>query len=121
MVLKVVSAIKQVLGAPQSGPAKAIHKDIKAEAKLGGKLFGPVPAGTVREFFCLDDKTWVWHEEWLDGGVRKMQTVHYNVGPEIILKRVNGGDQQSLSPQEVDNLLRAAELYRQYVVPAVYR
>ena len=37
------------------------------EAKIGGEIFGPVPQGTRREFFCLDERTWVWHEEWTDG------------------------------------------------------
>ena len=34
------------------------------ESEIGSELFGEVPKGHRREFFCLDEKTWMWHEEW---------------------------------------------------------
>ena len=43
------------------------------ESEIGGKLFGPVPAGHRREFFCLDEKTWIWYEEWRDE-TKKLQS-----------------------------------------------
>lgn len=43
--------------------AEAYREAIQEEAKVGAKVFGPVPAGVRREFFCLDERTWVWHEE----------------------------------------------------------
>ena len=39
---------------------------ITLESEIGSQLFGPIPEGHRREFFCLDEKTWIWHEEWLD-------------------------------------------------------
>ena len=36
---------------------------IELESEIGRELFGPIPAGHQRDFFCLDAHTWVWHEE----------------------------------------------------------
>ncbi len=33
---------------------------LRHEAKIGGELFGPLPQGGRREFFCLDEYTWIW-------------------------------------------------------------
>ena len=35
---------------------------ITLESEIGAELFGPVEKGRHREFFCLDEKTWIWHE-----------------------------------------------------------
>ena len=86
----------------------------RREAKIGGQLFGPVPKGHRREFFCLDERTWVWHEEWLQDGKRYSVTTHYNVRPEGVLKQ-QGGHYSRLSKQEARNLYRAATMYRQQV------
>jgi len=84
----------------------------RKEAKIGGQLFGPIPKGHRREFFCLDARTWVWHEEWLQDGQRQSVTTHYNVRPEGILKQ-QGGHYRRLTEQEAYNLYRAVTLYRQ--------
>ncbi len=39
----------------QDNFAKLQHQLLLQEAKLGGTLFGDVPAGHRREFFCLDE------------------------------------------------------------------
>jgi hypothetical protein len=67
--------------------AEAYSEAIREEAKIGGKLFGPVPQGTTREFFCLDPYTWVWHEEWTDDkGTYQVRTTRYDVRPNGIYK-----------------------------------
>ncbi|HEX7368512.1 MAG TPA: hypothetical protein VF261_02550 [Candidatus Saccharimonadales bacterium] len=90
---------------------------IHYEAKLGGELFGPVAEGGRREFFCLDEHTWVWHEEWIDGatGQRRALTTRYDVRPSGILKSQGGNSYQRLSPTEAKNFYRVVELYDQKV------
>jgi hypothetical protein len=95
----------------------ALHKRmLRKEAEIGGKLFGAVPEGHNRQFFCLDEHTWIWHEEWLDQtGQRRAVTTRYNVRPEGVLKQQNGHSYQRLTRQEAQNLYHAAELYDQRV------
>jgi hypothetical protein len=88
---------------------------IREEAKIGGQLFGPVPKGHRREFFCLDEHTWVWHEEWLQGGQRQVATTQYYVRPNGVLKAQGAQGYQPLNRDEARNLYRATELYRQRV------
>ena len=85
---------------------------LRSAAAIGGKLFGPIPAGHRREFFCLDKNTWIWHEEWIDSlGNRQVQTVRYDVRPDTILKTLDGSSYQSLSSTETQNLITAARNY----------
>ena len=96
--------------------SKAYRALINKEARMGGKLFGPVPATARREFFCLDAHTWVWHEEWVDSrGQRQIITTRYDVRPSGILKAQNNQYYQEVEPEEAQNLLKAA---RQYVAQA---
>jgi len=94
---------------------------IREEAKIGGELFGPIPAGHRREFFCLDEHTWVWHEEWLSNGQRQIVTTRYDVRPSGVLKLQGGKSYQRLSKQEAINLYRATELYGQRVTAEYQR
>lgn len=93
---------------------------IRREAKIGGKLFGPVAADGRREFFCLDEHTWVWHEEWTDkSGQKHIRTVRYDVRPSGVLKSVDG-HYSAVSPEETKKLYEAAKLYRQRVAGELY-
>lgn len=83
-------------------------------AKLGGGVFGPVPSGVRREFFCLDDRTWVWHEEWYDqSGQHHAITTRYDVRPDGILKSQGVNSYQRLSAEEERNFRSAVEIYTQ--------
>jgi hypothetical protein len=85
---------------------------MRAEAELGGQVFGPVPADRRREFFCLDKNTWIWHEEWLDQiGTRQSKTTRYDVRPTGILKAQSNGSYHAVSPEESENLIAAANIY----------
>lgn len=96
--------------------AEAYRQTIREAAKVGGKLFGPVPQGVRREFFCLDERTWVWHEEWKDAsGKDHIMTTRYDVRPNGIFKAQNGRAYQQLSKQEMKNLVNAAVKYRDEV------
>ena len=103
---------------PRSEQQRRIERErslIRREAKLGGQLFGPVPKGHRREFFCLDQHTWVWHEEWLSNGQRQVISTRYEVRPNGVLKLQEGQPYQRLTKNEARNLYRAAQLYRQVV------
>lgn len=86
------------------------------QARLGGELFGPVPKGVRREFFCLDKHTWVWHEEWKDEhGKRQALTTRYDVRPSGIVKSQGNSVYQALGEQELENFYAAVYLYGQRV------
>ena len=85
---------------------------MRREAELGGQVFGPVPQGRRREFFCLDKNTWIWHEEWSDSqGVRQSKTTRYDVRPTGILKAQANGSYHSVGREEARNLTEAARIY----------
>lgn len=91
------------------------------ESEIGGQLFGPVPAGHRREFFCLDDHTWIWYEEWLDDVKKKQSTtVRYEVSPTGILKVQEGARYNYLEGEELRNFGVAVRLYYEQVARKVY-
>ena len=92
------------------------RKLLRFEAEIGGRLFGPVPKGRSRQFFCLDEHTWIWHEEWQDKrGRRKSVTTRYDFRPTGVLKVQDGKVYQRLSKDEARNLYKALQLYGQRV------
>jgi hypothetical protein len=93
---------------------------IRHEARLGGQLFGPLPKGRQRQFFCLDEHTWIWYEEWSTKQGRRSVTTRYEVRPNGILKVQGDQPYQRLTRQEADNFYRAVRLYGQRV-SALYR
>ncbi|HSX30525.1 MAG TPA: hypothetical protein VLE99_01275 [Candidatus Saccharimonadales bacterium] len=92
-----------------------IHRSILRDAaRMGGTLFGPIPQGSRREFFCLDQHTWVWHEEWTDGsGMRHVRTTRYDIRPHGIFKAQDGLPYQPVSLEEAQHLRAATRQYRQ--------
>ena len=91
------------------------------EAILGGQIFGPPPQNGRREFFCLDEKTWIWHEEWIDAkGEQHSQTTRYEVRANGIVKRQNDGPYMLLSRTEADNLVKAAKRYKNEINVKLY-
>lgn len=94
---------------------------MRREAELGGQVFGPVPEGRRREFFCLDKNTWIWHEEWSDErGMRQSKTTRYDVRPSGILKAQSNGTYHKVSGEEASNLRAAAEVYIQRSLRELY-
>lgn len=89
--------------------------------QVGGQLFGPVKKGVRREFFCLDEHTWVWHEEWTDKTGRHTLTTRYDVRPNGVVKSQGNNEFHSLSRQEAQNLYNAVVLYYQQVMPELER
>ena len=95
---------------------------LRREAEMGGKLFGPIPEGHRREFFCLDSRTWVWHEEWRDEhGKHHAKTTRYDVRPTGILKAQDGLTYQQISQTEAENLQQAISLYKSQIIDTLYK
>lgn len=92
--------------------ADAYRRLLRREAKMGGELFGPIPAGHRREFFCLDERTWVWHEEWIDAqGKQHAATTRYDIRPQGVLKSQGAHAYQLVQGDELRNLYQAAQLF----------
>jgi hypothetical protein len=97
------------------------HNLIHYEAKIGGQLFGTIPKGARREFFCLDEHTWVWYEEGVTTtGKPFSSTTRYDVRPNGVLKSKDGQAYQQVNPREAEHLRQAANLYYQRVSREIY-
>lgn len=95
---------------------------IELEAEIGGKLFGPIPAGHKREFFCLDDQTWIWHEEWVNHDKqRQVTSTRYEIHDNGILKAQDGKVYKFIEGEELRNLVVAIRLYYEAVSRGIYR
>ena len=106
----------------QTVQADLSRKLIRREAELGGQLFGDIPKGHRREFFCLDSHTWIWHEEWIDSyGGLQTTTTRYEMRPNGVLKSQNGSGYRTITRAEADNLRTAIEMYRDRVVKPLYK
>lgn len=94
---------------------------ISQESKIGAQLFGPVPAGHRREFFCLDDTNWIWHEAWKDEkGADTETTVRYEINQHGILKVQEGARYSYLEGQELSNFVEAVKAYHEQVIRTIY-
>ncbi len=113
--------IHQVSQRHQNKTAQLLRDLLHREAKIGGQLFGATPKGGRREFFCLDENTWVWHEEWTDeNGSLCHQTTRYDVRDSGVLKAQDGQPYRFITPAEAHNLLAAAKLYRRRISQELY-
>lgn len=112
-----MNLLSKVMAQKKAQRRAEIQRDLlHFSGRLGGQLFGAVPKGHRREFFCLDRHTWVWHEEWTDkNGQHQAVTTRYDIRPTGILKSQNGKSYQRLSVSEARNLYKAALLYEEKV------
>ena len=119
---KVFSSGKNRLATTDEQKKTAIFRSmLRREAEIGGSLFGPIPAGGRREFFCLDESTWIWHEEWIDAnGEKQIKNTRYDLRPKSILKAQNGQGYQMVSLEEAKNLQTAINLYVKRVKAELY-
>lgn len=95
---------------------------IRLESEIGRELFGPIPDGHRREFFNLDDETWVWHEEWNDAVTGKHQevTTRFETHPNGILKVQDGQPYRFIEGEELQYFVKATQLYYERVMTEVY-
>jgi len=104
--------------APKQRSAREL---LAIESAIGATLFGEIPAGHRREFFCLDKDTWIWHEEWLDEKrVRHQVTTRYEAQEKGVLKVQEGARYEYISGEELQHMLRATALYYERVARDVY-
>ncbi len=116
MLAKQISAQKH-----EQREATLYRNLMRHEARIGGTVFGAVPKDRRREFFCLDEHTWVWHEEWTDkNGQHQVVTTRYDVRPSGIVKSQNGSHYQSVNADEAKRLFKAAQLYKQKINQEIY-
>lgn len=104
-------------------PLKSLTKRelLQLESEIGRQLFGEIPKGHSREFFHLDDKTWIWHEDFIDtNGKKQTATTKYEITEAGVLKVQEGARYSYLEGQELDNLLVAIQLYYEKVMRNVY-
>ena len=120
MLKKILYATK-VAKTPEERAAKLQRDLMRHEARIGGQLFGPVPQGGRREFFCLDEHTWVWYEEWTDAkGSKQTRTTRYDVRPSGIVKAQDGRAYQPVSDQEALRIRDAVNVYERRVMAEIY-
>lgn len=93
---------------------------IAKESKIGRKLFGPVPRGHNREFFCLDEYTWIWYESWVENGRKIDRTTRYEIHPNCVLKIQDGEPYKEVTGEELYNLVIATRQYFATVADKVY-
>lgn len=120
-----MSILKRALGKIVSKQQPAILSDrdfIRAESKIGGQLFGPIPKGHRREFFCLDEHTWVWYESVIDPMTKKESavTTRYEIRGDRIIKIQDGQPHKYTSIEETRNLVTAMENYFRLVTKHIY-
>lgn len=116
---------------PENGKSRSVSPQrlaskerelIRKEAQVGASVFGQVPKGHHREFFCLDRSTWVWFEEWYDVNYKtnKNMQVRYEFQDRGVLKTVDGVHLGYVEGQELSRLLEAIRSYHDKVAVEVY-
>lgn len=95
---------------------------LRQESKVGGSLLGNIPAGHQRDFFCIDQYTWVWTEQWNDPQTKQPQrmVVRYEFQPNAVLKYVNDQPRGHVVGKELANLVKAMKAYAPAVATQVY-
>lgn len=91
------------------------------ESEIGAQIFGPIPAGVRREFFCLDDHTWIWHEEKMDKKNPQSNTIRYEINEHGVLKVQEGARYSYLEGEEFNNFAVAVRMYYEQVARRVYQ
>ncbi|HET8884676.1 MAG TPA: hypothetical protein VFM68_04370 [Candidatus Saccharimonadales bacterium] len=96
---------------------------IQLESEIGATLFGPIPHGHRREFFCLDENTWIWYEEGPNPttGAHEEVTTRYEVHDNGILKVQDGSRYTFIEGAELDNLVVATRMYYEQVARGIYK
>lgn len=95
---------------------------IQLESQIGVTIFGAMPPHvTRREFFNLDESTWIWHEEITkqDGKTEEL-TTRYEVQPKGVLKVQPNYHYSYLDGVELQNFVLAAKEYYERIARQLY-
>ena len=95
---------------------------IHEESKIGAQIFGDVSAYSQREFFCLDESTWIWYEATQDAetGQQTAITTRYEIHPNGILKAQEGSHYTYIEGDELRNLAAATQIYVDRISNEIY-
>lgn len=95
---------------------------LQLESEIGSKLFGDISVGHRREFFCLDETTWIWYEESMNPKTKKIDrmTIRYEVHENGVLKVQEGARYSFIEGEELANLVAATKMYYEQVARNVY-
>lgn len=93
---------------------------IQKESEVGARIFGYLPPNRRREFFMLDQHTWVWYEEWQDGAGLHKVTTRYEIHGTSVLKLQNERSAELVTGDELRNLYQAIRTYYYNVAGEVY-
>lgn len=117
-------ALSLITGQTNDRPLKKMTQRqlIELESEIGRELFGPIPVDHKRDFFCLDNNTWVWHEEWrdLDNKVQT-STTRYEVQSQGILKIQSGRVYKYIEGEELTNFAIAVRMYYEQCMREIYK
>lgn len=107
---------------PKNRPFRGLTERelITLESKIGATIFGAVPKGRRREFFCLDEATWIWHESWKEKGVYHETTIRYEIHDNGVLKVLSGARYEFISGEELTRFVTAVQMYYERVTRHVY-
>ncbi len=95
---------------------------LSLESEIGATIFGEIPKDRRREFFCLDEKNWVWHEEWTDEKKNiYSNTIRYEIDEKGVLKIQPGPRYSYLEGEELQNFGLAIRIYYERVSREVYK
>jgi hypothetical protein len=96
---------------PKNRPFKKLTERelLNLESQIGAQLFGPIPNGHRREFFCLDEK-----------GTPRTATTRYELHNNGILKVQEGARYKYIEGEELQNLRVAIRMYYEQVARKVY-
>ncbi|HUC79192.1 MAG TPA: hypothetical protein VMQ58_03020 [Candidatus Saccharimonadales bacterium] len=115
-MINVLSGLRKYL----KNNSSAYNNLIRKEAVIGGRIFGRIPSNVSRSFFCLDENTWVFHEDTtLKNGSVKTNIIRYELQPDRIVKVING-NRYLLSHDEKQNFYKATKTYQKRVFSELY-
>jgi hypothetical protein len=99
-----------------------IKQLIEIESEIGGQVFGPSRPDEERRFYCLDERTWVYQNNYVDliDGNKKQMVIRYELHPNGVLKVINSKSHSMVQDDEAERLIEAIKLYYKLVMTKVY-
>lgn len=121
-MLSLLTGSPAEMGVSRSKHVASERELVEQEAVIGGRLFGEIPAGHRREFFMLDNDTWVWHEETVDSNSqRHVKSTRYELHQNGILMAQGGSTYRFIEGKELRGLAVTVQLYYEAIAEELYR
>jgi hypothetical protein len=111
------SFVKKVLSEKDAEIVSKLRTSLlKIEARVGAKIFGGTDGVYRREFYCLDNHTWVFKQADQEGN---KLTTYFDVRPSGVFK-LKGGSYCKLESVELHRFVEAVKIYQQKVMQEIY-